>query len=131
MNKKITIIIIGVVVIIGVIVGVLLITKKEEPTPTPDPKPQQPVKKHETEIMNDIALELYNNKEYTNFPVMDKNVYYASKSVLKDYGYDVSFIDPGCSDITPIIYFDVNYVLNESYEGAPITFRTKCDINYE
>lgn len=131
-NKtKIIIIISAVVVVIGIVVGVLLITKKEEPSPQPTPTPQKPVKKHESEILNDIALELYNNKEYINFPVMNENVYYASRSVLKDYGYDDSFIDPSCNDITPIIYFDVNHILNESYEGAPITFRTICDTTYQ
>ncbi len=129
MNKKITIIIISVIVVISVIVGVLLITKKEEPTPTPNPAPQQPVQKHETEIINDIALNFYNSGEYLNFPMMNDNVYFASRSILRDFGYDDSFIDETCSDITPIIYFDVNHILNESYEGAPITFRTKRDIN--
>ena len=131
MNKKIAIIIISVIVVIGVIVGVLLITKKEEPTPAPNPAPQQPVQKHETEIINDIALNFYNSGEYLNFPMMNDNVYFASRSILRDFGYDDSFIDETCSDITPIIYFDVNHILNESYEGAPITFRTICDTTYQ
>ena len=131
MNKKITIIIISVIVVISVIVGVLLITKNEEPTPTPNPAPQQPVQKHETEIINDIALNFYNSGEYLNFPMMNDNVYFASRSILRDFGYDDSFIDETCSDITPIIYFDVNHILNESYEGAPITFRTICDTTYQ
>jgi hypothetical protein len=131
MNKKIIIIIISVIVVISVIVGVLLITKNEEPTPTPNPAPQQPVQKHETEIINDIALNFYNSGEYLNFPMMNDNVYFASRSILRDFGYDDSFIDETCSDITPIIYFDVNHILNESYEGAPITFRTICDTTYQ
>lgn len=130
-NKKKIIILTSItIVIIGIIICVLFITKKEEPKPPVPPAPQ-PVKKHETEILNDIAIEFYNNEDYLNFPLMNGNVYFASRTVLKDFGYDDSIIDATCNDTTPIIYFDVNYVLNDSYDGEPIVFRTKCDVTYK
>lgn len=126
-KKKITIVVIIVIsLVIVTILGIFIINKKEESKDANINKVE--IKEEDIKYFNlyQIASELYNNKEYLKFPMINDNIYYASKQILIDYEYDVSMIDSSCEINEPIVYFDVNNKLNDNYELEPIIMKLKC-----
>lgn len=139
-NNKLFIIIGIVVVAIAVIVVAILLLKKN---PKPD-EPKQPTMTDEekqeyldqlnseeglelSQVLYNYAIEIYNEKKYLELGVDKRGVYYATKFDLEALEYDTSLLDEKCNNGSPIIYFDVDNKLNESYEFEPITFNPFCE----
>ena len=73
------------------------------------------------------ATDLLTDEKYKKLNINDSGVYYATKEDLINYGYDVSFLSDKCTDDMPIIYFDVNRILNNSYDNEPILYNIFCE----
>ena len=72
--------------------------------------------------LNKYGEEIYNNKEYLNFNKDKQGVYYASINDLEKLGYDISVIDKECTLDEPIIYFDVDNIMNNEYYDIPLIY---------
>lgn len=144
-NKKVIAIISAIVALIIVIVVIILVIKPgsifsgktpsddDKPTMTPEEKQEYMDQLNSQEGMNlsqalyTYAIDIYNNKKYELLPKDENDVYYASKYDLELMNYDISLIPDTCKSETPIIYFDINKKLNESYEFEPIVYNVFCE----
>lgn len=77
--------------------------------------------------LNKYGEEIYNNKEYLNFNKDKQGVYYASINDLEKLGYDISVIDKECTLDEPIIYFDVDNIMNNEYYDIPLIYIINCE----
>lgn len=145
-NKKTLIIITSAVIALVVIIILIIIFVKpgslfpnntapddKLPTMTEEEKQKYMDQLNSTEGMNlsqtlyNYAIEIYNNKKYEDLAQDENGVYYATKYDLIIMNYDVSLIDEACAPETPIIYFDIDHKMNESYEFEPIVYNVFCE----
>lgn len=144
-SKKIITIIGAIVALIIVIVIIIIVVKPgsifSSKTPSDDNKPSMtPEEKQEymdqlnsqegmnlSQVLYTYAIEIYNNKKYESLSKNEKGVYYASKYDLELMNYDISMIPEECTADKPLIYFDIDKKMSESYEFEPITFNTFCE----
>ena len=77
--------------------------------------------------LRDYGKEIYANEKYLNFAKDDQGVYYASINDLMNLGYDTSIVDKDCNTYEPIIYFDVDNIMNDEYYGyEPLVYIINC-----
>ena len=77
--------------------------------------------------LRDYGKEIYANGKYLNFDKDDQGVYYASINDLMNLGYDTSIVDKDCNTYEPIIYFDVDNIMNDEYYGyEPLVYIINC-----
>lgn len=141
-NKKTLIIIISAIAALIVIVAIILIVSSmssnkkpndNKPSMTPEEKQEYLDKLNSQEGMNlsqtlyNYAVEIYNNKKYELLPKDENGVYFATKYDLELMNYDISLIPEECAIDKPIIFFDVDKKVNESYEFEPVYFNTFCE----
>ena len=146
-NKKNLIIIISAVIALIIIIVILIVVMKKSGTlfpgtTSPDDNPPTMTEEEKQEYMDQLnsqegmnlsqqlytyAIEIYENKKYENLPLDEKGVYVATKYELMLMNYDVSLIDEKCPLDKPIIYFDIEHKMNDSYEFEPIVYNVFCD----
>lgn len=144
-KKSLVIIISAIIALIIVIVLIIIIIKPgslfqnstssddKQPTMTEEEKQEYMEQLNSTEGMNlsqvlyNYATDIYSNKKYEDLAQDENGVYYATKYDLMLMNYDVSLIDEACTEETPIIYFDIDHKMNDSYEFEPIVYNVFCE----
>lgn len=144
-NKNTLIIIIGAIAALIIIIVILIIIIKPSGgggTTPPDDRhpPISPEEKQEymdqlnsqegqdlVQVLYTYGVEIYNNKKYKDLGKDERGIFYATKYDLTLMNYDVSLIPEECTMERPIIYFDVENKLSESYEFEPIVYDVFCD----
>lgn len=136
-NKRIVLIVIILCLVILTVIGVVVFTgKKETDNPKKDPVAKDELTVEERgNLMNElskIALELYQNEKYLEFPKSNTSGHYATVGELKKLGYtDVDSYLRNCTDDHAVIFFDIDHM--ERYpDGYPFLTICECDkISYE
>lgn len=138
-SKLIVSIIIILCLVILTVIGVVVFigkTEKEPDNPKKDPAVKDELTVEERgNLMNElskIALELYQNEKYLEFPKSGTSGYYATVEELKKLGYtDVDSYLRNCTDNDSVIFFDVDHM--ERYpDGYPFLTICECDkISFE
>lgn len=139
-KNKINIVLIIVSFIVGMLVmlGISFITKEKCAVCERCPNTNEPTKnegeshilegeeKKKFDELYSIAVELYNNEKYLNYPTDQKDVYAVTYKDLSELGYNMDKYK-NCNQEMDIIYFDPNNVLAPEYMGEPIQINIICN----
>ena len=77
-------------------------------------------------LLNDIAKDIYEKKEYINLNKNEEGIYYATFPDLSNLSYDVSdYLN--CDQKRPMIFFDIEHKMADKYEREPLQISVSCE----